>query len=236
MSYVMFDKENDIRENFQVTNSARKFGDSVIKSAQLQCTTPQHKMKLKDTKGITNTEKRRALGDLINSSRVSQALLGTPKATLSSKINGTPVIKSNCMKKLTNDFERQSIGSVSVKQSEPLPESHSYPAAEKCIQQVDTFNDLFEDTGKISDLFIKRPVTYVPRLPSGKLSEEKKLRVFEDSDVNRSVKEMNKLIRNEVKKENKACLENYQEMPEFLDLPPILEDFDTSLDGEVGEL
>lgn len=233
MSYVMFDKENDIRENFQVTNSARKFGDSVKKSAQVfQCTTPQHKMKLKDTKGITNTEKRRALGDLINSHRV----LGTPKASLSSKLNGTPLIKSHCMKKLTNDFERQSLSSVTVK-PEPLIESPSYPPVEKCIQQVDTFTDLFEETGKISDLFIKRPTVYVPRLPVGKASDENdKLHVCETRGVNRSVKEMNKSIKNEVKKENKACLENYQDMPEFLDLPPILEDFDMSLEGEYEEL
>jgi hypothetical protein len=232
MSCVAFDKENASELMYKhVTSSAvstRKFGDSVRKSAQVLLSTPQHKMKHKDTKSITNTEgKRRALGDLMNTHQA----LATPKASLNSKF-GTPM-RSHCMKKLATDFENQSIGSCKIKSETPSAETLSeYPPAEQCIQQVDTFNDLFED-GKLSDLFTKRKVTYVPRLPvaSPKYADNNMMHVF-DTNAKKVVKEMNKLIKKETKKENEAFLENYQEMPDILDLEPILEDlsFGSDLD------
>jgi len=85
MSFVLIDKEN-ASELYHTTagSTSRKFGDAVKVSQQMLLSTPQHKLK---SKLQTNTEKRRALGDLINTSRHSQALPScvTPKGNLSAK-------------------------------------------------------------------------------------------------------------------------------------------------------
>jgi len=88
----------------------------------------------------------------------------------------------------------------------------SFPPVEKCLPQVDTFNDLFDD-GKISDIFLGKNVTYVPRLPSGKLNDETEDKfhgfdIYTDKKWDKEVKEMKKSIKNQQKKENQECLGN----------------------------
>lgn len=235
MSFVMVDKEN--ASELYHTNAGsgnRKFGDAVKVSQQMS--TPQHKLKLKLQ---TNTEKRRALGDLINTSRHSQMLPNcvTPKGNLSAKY-GSPVTGKS-IKKLTRDFERHSIGLVSATKTEQVVEEQqqSYPPVEKCVPQVDTFSDLFE-VGKISDIFVGKNITYVPRLPAGKMNDSEDVEkfhgfeIYTDKKWEKDMKEMKKSMKSQQKKENEECLELYQEMPEFLDLPPILEDFDLTLGSE----
>ncbi len=84
MSFVMIDKENASEYHTTASSASRKFGDSVKVSQQMLLSTPQHKLK---SKLQTNTEKRRALGDLINTNRHSQALPNcvTPKGNLCAK-------------------------------------------------------------------------------------------------------------------------------------------------------
>lgn len=245
MSTSLLDKENSSGIFHTHASGPRKFGDSLGGSGTNKVySTPQQKLKadlnlghqpksIHKLKENANTEKRRALGDLLNTTKSSnrQSLVfncATPKSNLGNSY-GTPINK--CMKKLTNDFERQSISSN--KKSEREAEPENYPPVEKCFPQVDTFQDLFED-GKLSDLFLNKNVTYVPRLPSssGRIGEEVEefhdFDIYTDKSFDKEVKQMNKSIKNQQKQENTDCLEKYQEMP-VLDLPPILEDFDLSL-------
>lgn len=249
MSTSIIDKENASELQFHPTG--RKFGDSLggANFTKSQLSTPQHKLKsnifdhksktihkLKDP--ATNEKQRRVLGDLLNSTNNKpvhrQSLVfncATPKSNLSSKF-GTPI--SKCMKQLTNDFARQSLSNVKSDQTE---QQENYPPVEKCIQQVDTFSDLFED-GKISDIFLGKNVTYVPRLPSGKVDcsdEFHGFEIYSDKKWDKELKEMNKSMKNQTKKENKDFLEIYQEVPELAELPPILEDFDLSLELSLSD-
>ncbi len=82
MSFVLIDKEN--ASELYHTTAGSTSRNAVKVSQQMLLSTPQHKLK---SKLQTNTEKRRALGDLINTSRHSQALPScvTPKGNLSAK-------------------------------------------------------------------------------------------------------------------------------------------------------
>ena len=107
MSFVMIDKENASEQFIHVASTSsssntRKFGDSIkiIGGCSLQqpqlLFTPQNKLKSKMSikDGITNTDKRRALGDLMNTTRhTAHKFNGTPKANLSAKFGKN--IKTN---------------------------------------------------------------------------------------------------------------------------------------------
>jgi len=115
---------------------------------------------------------------------------------------------SPSIKKLSRDLERHSIGPACAK-TEQLAEEQ-YPPVEKCVPQVDTFSDLFEG-GKISDIFLGKNVTYVPRLPAGKLTEASVdkfhgFEIYTDKKWEREVKEMKKSIKSQQKKEKEECL------------------------------
>lgn len=251
MSTNIIDKENSAGLFHAHTTNPRKFGDSIggsnfTKTSLLS--TPQHKLKssfnldlksksIHKLKDGNATEKRRALGDLLNTTKSTnrQSLVfnsATPKSnSISSKLS-TPINK--CMKQLTNDFERQSIGSAM--KSDREIEQENYDPVEKCIPQIDTFDNLFED-GKLSELFLNKNITCVPRLPttSGRIGEEDVdefhgFNIYTDKSWDKEIKQMNKSIKAQQKKENNDCLDNFQEMP-VLDLPPILEDFDLSSDS-----
>lgn len=235
MSSSLVDKENTNGLFHSHTSGTRKFGDQVGSNLKKtsQYSTPQHKLKtthkLKENIGSIKTEKRRALGDLLNttSNRQSLGLSATPKGNSQCPKLGTPLKKS--IKKLTNDFEKQS----SIAKNE-LIEQENYPPVEKCIPQTDSFNDLFED-GKLSDIFLNKKMKYIPRLPScnGRIDESGErisfdFNVYNDRKLEKELKQMNKSIRNQCKKENADCLGILQELPS-LELPQILEDLDLSI-------
>jgi hypothetical protein len=88
-------------------------------------------------------------------------------------------------------------------------EVESYPPVEKCIPQADLFTDLFEETGKLSELFLNKNVTFVPRMPSGKVDVADKLHnfnIYRDKAFDKEVKDMNKSIKTIQKKEKRECL------------------------------
>lgn len=248
MSTSIIDKENSAGL-FQVhSTNPRKFGDSLGGAGFNKIySTPQQKthksnwdvLRSKSIQKTGTTEKRRALGDLLNTAKNRQSLnfnTNTPKANLLNPKTTTPANKS--IKKLTADFERQSIGS-SVR-PETREDTENYPPVEKCVPQIDEFNDLFEETGKLSEFFLNKNVKYVPRLPTGNGRMEQEIDSFHDFSIytdksfDNEVKSMNKSIKTIQKKENSDCLENLQEMP-VLDLPPILEDFDLTLDDSFDD-
>lgn len=235
MSTSIIDKENSTGLYHAHTNSSRKFGDSLggINFNKSGLSTPQHKLKtnLKLKEG-SKTEKRRALGDLLNTTKATnrQSLVfnncATPKSNLNSKF-GTPI--SKCMKKLTEDFSKQSLG-PSLKSNREI-EQENYPPVENCIPSVpDTFQDLFED-GKISEIFLDNNMKFMPRLPNNN-AIDKVIDTFNDFDIytdksfDDEVKKMNKSIKTQQKKQLNECLD-IQNMPK-LDLPPIFESFDLS--------
>lgn len=249
MSSSMVDKENS--SGHIHAGGSRKFGDSLLGNGNLlksnHLSTPQHKLKsniLLDMKSktiqksVTGNEKRRALGDLLNTSKVNRQLapnFGTPKikTDLTTKY-GTPKIVS--MKKLSNDFEKQSITSSQLKHDQA--DQENYPPVEKCYKQTDNFNDLFED-GKISDIFLNKKVTYVPRLPSGgpKLLKNDdvfhEFNIYNDKKSDKEIKLSKKIFNRQQKKENLNHLETFQEMPELPEdevVDAIVNDFDITLD------
>jgi len=243
MSTSLVDKENTSGVFHNHGGSSRKFGDSLGGSGFNKVySTPQHKLKsntnldlksksIHKLKENTNTEKRRALGDLLNTTKASnrQSLIfncATPKSNLGNSY-GTPINK--CMKKLTNDFDKQSMSSK--KKAEREVEQENLPPVEKRIEQIDTFDDLFED-GKLSDFFLKQNVKYLPRLPQGvgKIEPDKfhDFEIYTDRSFRKEVNKMNRSIKIQLKEENLANLEKPKEMP-VLDLPSIVEDFDLTL-------
>jgi len=247
MSTSIIDKENSTGLFQAHVTNPRKFGDSLGGNAFNKIySTPQQKVHKSSwdvlkSKSIqkTGTEKRRALGDLLNTNKTGnrQSLTlncNTPKANLSNSKIGTP--SNKCIKKLTSDFERQSIG-LSVKSESRDAEIESYPPVEKCIPQNDVFNDLFEETGKLSELFLNKNLTYVPRIPTGQVvvvDSFHEFDIYTDKSFEKEVKDMNKSIKTIQKKEKHECFDNLQEMP-VLDLPPILEDFDLTLDDSFDD-
>jgi hypothetical protein len=237
MSTSIVDKENSTGLYHAHTNSSRKFGDSLggANFNKAGFATPQHKLhtNLKLQEG-SKTEKRRALGDLLNTTKATnrQSLAfnncATPKSSLKLKF-GTPKIDS--MKKLTDDFSKQSLGS-SLKSNRNIDQESNYPPVEHCIPSgPDTFQDLFED-GKISDIFLDNNMTFVPRLPANCIAIDKVSDVFNDFEIfmdkgfDDEVKKMNKSIKTQQKKQLNDCLD-IQEVPS-LDLPTIHESLDLS--------
>lgn len=88
-------------------------------------------------------------------------------------------------------------------------EVESYPPVEKCIPQNDVFNDLFGETGKLSELFLNKNLTYVPRIPTGKgavVDSFHEFDIYTDKTFEKEVKEMNKSIKTIQKKEKNECL------------------------------
>lgn len=242
MSSSVIDKENSTGLFQAHVTNQRKFGDSLGGNTFNKVySTPQQKVHksswdLLKSKSIqrTGTEKRRALGDLLNTTKTGnrQSLnfnCNTPKANLINSKIGTP--SNKCIKKLTSDFERQSIG-LPLKSETREAEIESYPPVEKCIHQNDNFTDLFEETGKLSEIFLNKNLTYVPRMPTGKavvVDSFHEFDIYTDKTFEKEVKEMNKSIKTIQKQEKSECLDNLQELP-VLELPPILEDFDLTLD------
>lgn len=244
----MVDKENS--SGHIHLGGSRKFGDSLHGNSNLfkanQLSTPQHRLKsnifheMKSKtiqKSVNGTEKRRALGDLLNTSKANRQLapsFGTPKikADLSLKY-GTP--RNASINKFSNDFEKQTLSS---KIKHDQADQENYPPVEKCIKQSDNFNDLFED-GKLSDIFLNKKVTYVPRLPSGgpKLAKDDdvyhELNVYSDKKWNKEMREVNRTFKKEQKKENLNFLETFQELPELPKLEAIndiVDDFEIDCD------
>jgi len=249
MSTSIIDKENSAGLYHAQHTNSRKFGDSIGGSSFNKIySTPQHKLKSNinlDLKSNSihklkenNNEKRRALGDLLNttkSNRQSLVNFNTPKSNLLQQKFNTP--SNKCIKKLTRDFERQSLGSEL--KSEREIEQENYPAVEKLIKNVDTFDDLFED-GKISDILTNKNVTYVPRLPSAGASFGEEIEIFKDFEIytdkkfESEIKEVNKSIKNQLKKEKNEFFDIHHEMPS-LDLPAIEESFDVTLDDSFDD-
>lgn len=248
MSSSMVDKENS-NGHIHVGGS-RKFGDPLHGNGSLfkanHLSTPQHKLKsnifneMKSKtiqKSVNGNEKRRALGDLLNTSKANRQLapsFGTPKIKTDLSLKyGTP--KNTSMKKLSNDFEKQTLSSTHIKYDQA--DQENYPPVEKCIKQIDTFNDLFED-GKLSDIFLNKKVTYVPRLPSGgpKLPKNDdvfhEITIYSDKKWNKKMREDNRTFKKEQKKENLNFLE-FQELPELPELEDannIVDDFEIDCD------
>lgn len=113
------------------------------------------------------------------------------------------------MKQLSNDFEKQSISSCHTKQEKA--EQENYPPVEKCITQTDTFNDLFEG-GKYSDIFLKKNVTYVPRLPCGgpKMTKNDdvfhEINIYSDKKWSKELKQANRTYEKQQRKEHLGFL------------------------------
>ena len=219
MSSSIIDKEN-AGGAFHLATGNRKFGEFNGGAKSNKLGTPKFKIephfaahKSTHKENVITPKKRRALGDLLNT---------TGSKNRSSGQHGNEYTK--CLKKLTNDFERTSLATGHREEN-----TSSIDQVEKCIKQEDTFRDLFE-YGKISDLLIDKNMIFIPRLPAGDcrvgqgggMGEQFNHFVeFNDKAWLKQVKSVNKLTK---RKTNDLCLGIYEELPE-LELPQMLEDF-----------
>ncbi len=152
-----------------------------------------------------STQKRRALGDVINTTKTQTKSINLVGLTPNSKpmdiskakslqkfdpvkkpVNGTP-LKKNLLNEQVNGNE----------EDYPEIENH-YPAP------MDTFNDLFED-GKLSSLFLKPSVPIIPFMPSSNIdrlmNDDKfhQLDQIADHEWNKYVKNMDKTLKKKMK-------------------------------------
>jgi len=134
MSSSIIDKEN-AGGAFHLATGNRKFGEFNGGAKSNKLGTPKFKIephfaahKSTHKENVITPKKRRALGDLLNT---------TGSKNRSSGQHGNEYTK--CLKKLTNDFERTSLTTGHREEN-----TSSIDQVEKCIKQEDTFRDLFE--------------------------------------------------------------------------------------------
>jgi len=154
--------------------------------------------------------KRRALGDVFNTTNSN-------KHHMSSSFVSSGTVEQKCFNAMKSSLTNK---------HETL-----LPPVESCHIYYDTFEDLFEETGKISSLFLNKNINYTARLPSGNShidtdTNKETFHQFEaindDSNWSKNLKQLNKLLRKEKKHDFNQM--DLMEMP-GLEMPSILEDF-----------
>lgn len=155
---------------------------------------------------MNSTQKRRALGDVINTTKnhsKSTNLVGlTPN---SSKLND--ISKTKCLQKY--DSIKKPVNETPLKKmllnEQVNANEDDYPEIENFYPApMDTFNDLFED-GKLSSLFLKPSVPLIPFMPSSnidRLMNDDKFHQLDqvaDHEWNKYVKNMDKTLKKKMK-------------------------------------
>ena len=135
-----------------------------------------------------SSKQRRALGDVLN----------TASRPLSNSITLTP--KTQKCELLRKSFKPQEIpilGQLSVDLEEEYPPIEQHHP----LQQIDTFNDLFEG-GKLSDLMMNKNVQSTTQLPSGIIDQYPdtlNFEIYKENNnhlkkVNQNIKQIDKRI------------------------------------------
>ena len=168
------------------------------------------------TSQTNQVPKRRALGDVMNTATSNRQIGMTPKSGAKFISNNTPKLVHQC------PIEASKLNSSSKKQVN-VTDRAELPPVERCWPApVDTFDDLFEDNLRLTDVFLQASnLKFVGRLPTSKVDTEEKIR-FDGFDL-----ESDKEARRQLKRRNKALRKKEQTVTEndfkiFTDVPETL--------------
>jgi hypothetical protein len=159
---------------------------------------------------MNSTQKRRALGDVLNTTKTHPKSINLVGSTPNSKPND--ISKNKSLQKF--DSTKKQINCTPLKKmilneqanvnEEDYPEVETFHPA-----PMDTYNDLFED-GKLSSLFLKPSVPIIPYMPSSNINQlmnDDKFHQIDqiaDNEWHKYIKNMDKTLKKKIKS-NSSC-------------------------------